>query len=284
MTRPPARAVSCLRLARVAVHLAHGLWIVQARYARLAPAEQDRTLERWSRRLLAILRVRVAAHNAPALLPDRCLLVSNHVSWLDIFAVFAVFPSLFVAKSEIRRWPLVGRLVERVGTLFIERGSRRHARSMNERIVAALASGRVVAVCPEGTTTDGRTVKHFHAALLQPAIDAGAAVLPVALRYRNGQGGDTDAAIYIGDMSLVESMWRIARAPALEVELRFAAVIDPQGLRRRELAALARGVIARELGLPPAHTAAGTAAGPRDEPRSSSRPTHSRYPAPADQA
>jgi 1-acyl-sn-glycerol-3-phosphate acyltransferase len=284
MTRPTARAVSCLRLARLALHLAHGLWIVQTRYARLAPAAQDRTLERWSRGLLSILRVRVKAHNAPVHLPDRCLLVSNHVSWLDIFAVYAVFPSLFVAKSEIRQWPLVGRLVERVGTLFIERGSRRHARSMNGRVVAALASGRLVSVCPEGTTTDGRTVKHFHPALLQPAIDAGAAVLPLALRYRDGAGGDTDAAAYVGEMSLVQSMWRIARAPALEVELRFAAVIDPQGLHRRELAALARDVIAGELGLSPAHTEVGTAAGPRDEPRSTSRPTHTPYPAPADQA
>lgn len=284
MPRRAALADSFLRLARLGAHLAHGLWIVQTRYARLAPAEQDRRLERWSRKLLAILRVRVAAHNAPAVLPERCLLVANHTSWLDIFAVYAVAPSLFVAKSDIRGWPLVGRLVARVGTIFIERGSRRHARITNERIVAALASGRLVAVCPEGTTTDGRSLAHFHAALLQPAIDAGAAVLPVALRYRESAGGPTDAAAFVGEMSFVESIWQVARAPGLTVELRFAAAIDARDLHRRELAALARSVIARELDLPPASTASGTGADPRDGSPSAHHPTRSPYPAPADPA
>jgi 1-acyl-sn-glycerol-3-phosphate acyltransferase len=284
MRRRAALADSLFRLARLGAHLTRGLWIVEMRYARLTPVEQDRTLERWSRRLLGILRVRVAPHNAPTVIPERCLLVSNHVSWLDIFAIYAVCPSLFVAKSDIRGWPLLGRLVARVGTLFIERGSRRHARATNERVVAALASGRLVSVCPEGTTTDGRTVKHFHAALLQPAIDAGAAVLPVALRYRDRNGVETDAAAYVGDMSLVASMWRIAREPGLEIELRFASTIDVQALHRRELAALARSVIARELDLSLAHTAPGTAGDPRGEPLSAHHPTHTPYPAPADPA
>ena len=291
MPRRAAVAHSLFRLARAGVHLAHGLWIVQTRYARLAPAEQDRALERWARKLLAILRVRVATHNTPAILPDRCLLVSNHVSWLDIFAVYAVAPSLFVAKSDIRDWPLVGRLVARVGTLFIERGSRRHARATNERVVAALASGRLVSVCPEGTTTDGRSVKHFHAALLQPAIDAGATVLPVALRYRERDGGrtgeQTDPAAYVGEMSLVESMWRIAREPGLEVELRFAGAIEARGRHRRELAALARDLIARALELPladPAGTVPGTGAGLPGGSPSAPHPTRSPYPARADPA
>lgn len=289
MPRRAALADSLFRLMRVGVHLAHGLWIVQTRYARLAPAEQDRTLEGWSRKLLAILRVRVATHNAPAVLPERCLLVSNHTSWLDIFAVYAVAPSVFVAKSDIRSWPVVGRLVARVGTLFIERGNRRHARATNERVATALASGRLVSVCPEGTTTDGRTVKHFHAALLQPAIDAGAAVLPVALLYRERDGAHTDAAAYIGETSLVESLWRIVREPGLDVELRFAAAIDARDRHRRELAALAREVIARELDLPAAYPLAqdmpsGTGGGPPGGSRSAPRPTHTPYPAPADWA
>jgi 1-acyl-sn-glycerol-3-phosphate acyltransferase len=282
--RPVPVAVACLRLARVALHFARGLWIAETRYARLVPAQQDRELERWSRRLLAILRVQVVRHNVPAVLPEPCLLVANHVSWLDIFAVYAILPSLFVAKSEVRRWPLVGRLVARVGTLFIERGSRRHARLTNERVVAALGRGRLVAVCPEGTTTDGSTLGHFHAALLQPAIDAEASVLPIALRYVDATGAQTDAAAYVGEMSLVESLWRIARASSLAVELRFAAPIDARAARRRELATHARGVIACELGLPLERTAPGTAADPRAEPPSALRPTRTPYPAPADPA
>lgn len=268
----------------MALHFARGVWIAETRYAQLVPAQQDHELERWSRRLLAILRVQVVRHNVPAAVPEPCMLVANHVSWLDIFVVYAGLPSLFVAKSEVRAWPLVGRLVARVGTLFIERGSRRHARLTNERVAAALGRGRLVAVCPEGTTTDGRTLKHFHAALLQPAIDAEATVLPIALRYVDATGAQTDAAAYVGEMSFLESLWRIAREPSLAVELRFAAPIDARSTHRRELAARARSVIARELDLPPGHTAPGTAAGPRAEPPSAHRPTRTPYRAPADPA
>jgi 1-acyl-sn-glycerol-3-phosphate acyltransferase len=262
-------------------HVVRGLWLVRTRYAGLAPARQDAVLRGWSRDLLAILQVDVRCHNAPETLPERCLLVSNHVSWLDIFAVYAVTPGIFVAKSEIRDWPVVGRLVRRVGTLFIERGSRRHARRTNERIVAALESGRLVAVCPEGTTTDGRSLRHFHAALLQPAIDAAALVLPVALRFVDDDGVQTDAPIYVGDMSLAESVWRIASMPSMTVELRFAPYLNADGHHRRELTQRVHHVIARELGLEagpasPARAASRAAASP---PRAA---PHSPQPASAD--
>ena len=277
-TPVPARLV---RIARLVAHIVRGLWLVRTRYAGLAPARQDAVLLSWARELLAILRVEVRCHNAPETLPERCLLVSNHVSWLDIFAVYSAAPGLFVAKSEIRHWPVVGSLVRRVGTLFIERGSRRHARRTNERIVAALESGRLVAVCPEGTTTDGRSLKHFHAALLQPAIDARALVLPVALRFVDSDGVQTDAPIYIGDMSLAESVWRIASMPSMAVELRFAPYVDADGHHRRELAHCVHGVIARELGLEPMRTSPG-----RASDRSAGLPrdvsAHSPHPAAAD--
>lgn len=278
-TPAPARIVRILRLA---AHVVRGLWIVRTRYPRLSPAAQDEELRRWSRVLLAILKVEVRCHNAPRSLPERCLLVSNHVSWLDIFALYAVTPGLFVAKSEIRDWPVVGGLVRRVGTLFIERGSRRQARRTSERVVAALERGRLVAVCPEGATTDGRSLKHFHAALLQPAIDARALVLPVALRFLDGAGTQTDAAIYVDEMSLADSVWRIVAAPAMTVELRFAPYVATEGTHRRELAQRLRGIIAHDLGLPLAHTRSGTPADPRAEPPSAARPTRTPYPAPAD--
>ncbi|HSD54540.1 MAG TPA: lysophospholipid acyltransferase family protein [Burkholderiales bacterium] len=231
--------------------------MVRTRYAGLTPIRQDAVLRDWSRALLAILRVEVRCYNAPESLPERCLLVANHVSWLDIFAVYAAAPGLFVAKSEIRHWPVVGGLVRRVGTLFIERGSRRHARRTNERIVAALENGRLVAVCPEGTTTDGRSLRHFHAALLQPAIDARALVLPVALRFVDGAGAQTDAPIYVGEMSLVESVWRIASTPSMAVELRFAPYVNAEGHHRRDLTRRVHGLMTRALGLELPHAPPG---------------------------
>ena len=268
---------------RLVAQLARGLWIVSMRFPRLAPDAQDRELERWARQLLAILRVEVRCHNAPAALPERCLLVANHTSWLDIFAVFAVAPSLFVAKSDIRDWPVVGTLVARAGTLFIERGNRRHAQATNGRVAAALETGRLVAVCPEGTTTDGRSLKHFHPALLQPAIDARAMVLPVALRYLDAAGVQTDAAAFVGDDSLVGSILRIVSTPSMCVELRFVPCVNADGMHRRDLTRLTYDLIAHELGLPPAHRASGTTGDPRAGLPTGAPPTRSPYPAPADQ-
>jgi 1-acyl-sn-glycerol-3-phosphate acyltransferase len=139
-----------------------------------------------------------------------------------------------------------------------------------------------VAVCPEGTTTDGRSLKHFHAALLQPAIDARALVLPVALRFLDSDGAQTDAPIYVDDMSLAQSVWRIAATPGMTVELRFGPCVNAEGAQRRELAQRLHGIIARDLGLPPAHTRSGTPADPRAAPPSAARPTRTPYPAPAD--
>lgn len=274
--------VRLARILRLIAHIVRGLWVVHTRYASLPPGRQDDELRRWGRELLAILRVEVRCHNAPETLPERCLLVSNHVSWLDIFAVYAVTPGLFVAKSEVRDWPIVGDLVRRVGTLFIERGNRRHARRTNERMVAALESGRLVAVCPEGTTTDGRSLRHFHAALLQPAIDARALVLPVALRFVDQDGAQTDAPVYVDDTSLMESLWRIAAMPAMAVELRFAPCVSTENQHRRELTQRVHGLIARELGLSHVRTPSGRPADPPAGSPSTGHPTRTRYPAPAD--
>jgi 1-acyl-sn-glycerol-3-phosphate acyltransferase len=272
------------KLARLVVHVFRGLWIVSLRFPRLDARGQDRELRRWSRKLLGILRVKVVAHNEPASLPARCLLVTNHVSWLDIFVVYALTPGIFVAKSEIRRWPVVGTLVARTGTLFIERGRRSHARQMNGHVRETLAGGRLVAVCPEGTTTDGRTLKPFHTALLQPAIDAGATLLPAGIRYADRRNELSDAAAYVGETSLLESVWRIAGERAIVAEVRFAPCIESEGYARRDLARAAESAIARELGLPPPHRPSGTRADPRAEPPSGGHPRRSPHPAPADQA
>jgi 1-acyl-sn-glycerol-3-phosphate acyltransferase len=274
--------VRLARILRVVAHVARGLWMVHTRYTSLPPGRQDEELRCWARELLAILRVEVRCHNAPETLPERCLLASNHVSWLDIFAVYAVTPGLFVAKAEIRDWPIVGDLVRRVGTLFIERGNRRHARRTNERMVAALETGRLVAVCPEGTTTDGRSLRHFHAALLQPAIDARALVLPVALRFADHDGAPTDAPVYVDHTSLAESLWRIAAMPSMVVELRFAPYVSAENQHRRDLTQRVHGIIARELGLLRGHTPSERPADPRAESPSAGHPTRNPYPAPAD--
>ncbi|MCU0806023.1 MAG: 1-acyl-sn-glycerol-3-phosphate acyltransferase [Burkholderiales bacterium] len=279
---PTSFHVRLLRVARASAHVLHGLWIVWTRFPRMTPKQQDRTIERWSRKLLSILSVRVRPHKAPTAWPERTLVVTNHVSWLDIFALYAVAPGIFVAKAEIAGWPVVGSLVARVGTLFIERGRSRHARHTKERIAEVLATGRRVAVCPEGTTSDGRHVKRFHAALLQPAIDAAAIVQPVALRYTDAHGEFTLAAAYIDDMSLADSLWRVASMRRMHVELHFADPIDAAGATRRELSAAAHEAIAALLRVSPSGTQPGKPGDREGAPPKAGRPTRNPYPAQAD--
>jgi 1-acyl-sn-glycerol-3-phosphate acyltransferase len=146
-----------------------------------------------------------------------------------------VIPMRFVAKSEVRQWPLIGWLCARAQTLFIERGRARDAARINKQIVQLLQNGECLAVFPEGTTTDGTQVGSFHASLLQPAVDAGAEVHPVAIRYQDAQGAHSTAAAYIDDLSFAASLWNILNCRNLHVRLLATPSLDAAGSDRRTL-------------------------------------------------
>ena len=162
------------------------------------------------------------------------MLVANHVSWIDIFVINAVAPAAFISKAEVRKWPAIGWLAAKNETVFLQRGSRGHARIIGGEIGRALQAGSTVALFPEGTTTDGSHVLHFHAALLQPALDTASPIQPLALRYRNAQGEFTLAAAYYGEMSLLECIANIVAEPAIvaEVDVMPAEAHAPEQDRR----------------------------------------------------
>jgi 1-acyl-sn-glycerol-3-phosphate acyltransferase len=183
-------------------------------------------------------------------LPGNLLIVANHVSWLDIFVLNTLQPARFVAKAELKRWPLVGRMAANAGTLFIERERRRDAHHVNRRATEALARGDVIAIFPEGTTTDGRDVLPFHGSLLQPIVDAEGHVQPIAIRYLNHEGGVNDAPAYIGDTSFARSFWRVTGERTLIVELHVAPPLPARARHRRELSRAAEASIREALALP----------------------------------
>ncbi len=263
------------RLARLALHLVRGLAIAWLLFPKLPGAEKQAHTRRWSNTLLSILSVSVREKNAPKQLPGRCMLVLNHISWLDIFVVDARFPATFIAKSEIRNWPMVGWLSTLVGTLYIERGKRSEARRARQMIAAEIERGTLIAVFPEGVTTFGRSLEPFHSALFQPALDAAATLQPVALRYLDAAGRHTDAAGYVGDTSLLESVWTIVSTRHMVAEFSLLAPISVRAQTRHSLAEKAETAIAGALGVPapqtsPArhlpHKVPGTNADPPGEP------------------
>ena len=242
----PIRAYRCLRLA---LHMA---WIGLGTALAFRFLDIDRRIalqRRWSRKILSILAVRVEALE-PASRPGR-LIVANHVSWLDIFAINAVCPSAFVSKAELREWPFVGWLAERYNTIFLRRGSRGHARIVNGQINAWLNSSQDVAIFPEGTTSDGHGIRRFLSSLLQPAVELNCPIVPAALRYRTLDGAYSGTPAYIDDISMWQSLKNIVSEPGLIAELHFGEPIVPNG-HRRDLAAQAEQAVARILGVSPA--------------------------------
>jgi 1-acyl-sn-glycerol-3-phosphate acyltransferase len=218
------------------------LVIASVCYPFITPARQLRFKRQWSARLLKILGVRLVT-DEPFLNPGS-LLVANHISWLDVFVINAAYPAAFVSKAEIRQWPLVGWLASKNETVFLRRGSRGHARIVNGEIAGLLRRQRHVAIFPEGTTTDGSHVLGFHAALLQPAIEAGATIQPLAIAYRLPDGRFTRAAAYDGDVSLVECIQAIVAEPEIVARIRVAPPMPTVDLPdRKALAHAAREAI-----------------------------------------
>jgi len=232
-----------LRLSRVAVHLALGLLLVELLYPLLRRDARMAIRASWCQHMLSLLGVRLRVSGPVSF---GChLIASNHVSWLDVFAIGALFPCWFVSKAETRAWPLIGWLAAANETLFLRRRSARAAYRMNAEIRARLGSGQSVAIFPEGTTTDGSRVLPFYAALFQPAVDCGRPILPMAVCYRDRAGHRAAAAAFIDDEPLWKSLRAVVDTPGIEAYLVLDDALAAAGRTRRELAARACGAVAR---------------------------------------
>jgi 1-acyl-sn-glycerol-3-phosphate acyltransferase len=254
------------RATRITLHLAQGLWTTLAVFPFVGPPRKRTLIKRWSARLLALLNIEARVKGALDTVGGNVLIVANHVSWLDIFVLNAQQPARFVAKSELARWPFAGRLIRGAGTIFVQRERRHDTRRVNDHAAQALSSGDIVAVFPEGTTTDGMTLLRFHASLLQPVVASDGHVQPVALRYRDAHGAPSTAPVY-GDETFARSFWRVCGERRLVVDVIASTPIPARQLHRRDLARQAEGAIRTALEL----SAGAMEPGIRAEPASSSR-------------
>jgi len=239
-----------LRLLRVLLHLFRGLATCALLFPLTDSAGRQAHIKRWSIKLLSFCGVTVQIGSVQGAQPaPRALIVSNHVSWLDIFVINSLHPCRFVAKSDIRDWPLIGWLCEKTGTIFISRGKLRDVRRIYEGLVASLHAGEHVAFFPEGTTAAQGELLPFHANLFEAAMEAQVPVQPYAVRYMNEQGRLHPAADFIGDMTFAQSMMSILKAGRMTAQLTILPAIPTNAAsHRRELADSAREAIARTLG------------------------------------
>ncbi len=242
------------RLARVLACVLRGWWIIRRQFPHLSPLQQGEQVHAWSQRMLRAMGIALQVHGAPAGSGAQ-LVVSNHLSWLDIVALHAARYMRFVSKAEVKHWPIVGTLATGAGTLYIERESRRDAMRVVHRMADALAAGDVLAVFPEGTTSDGVLVLPFHGNLLQAAVATGVPLQPLGLRFVHAASGHASTApLYIGDDSLLTSLWRTLCASDLQVQVRWGEPIATTDTDRRALATLARGQVAELAGHTPSAT------------------------------
>ena len=229
------------RGARLILHLFSGMALVLLVAldvsGRIAPEPLTRW---WNGRLLKILNVRLRVRGQPLAGPQ--LVVSNHVSWLDISVLAYAELSRFVSKAEVGSWPIAGWLANAAGTFYIRRGAG-GTKQLIQAMAEHLRSGGSVTLFPEGTTSDGNGMLKFQPRLFAAAIDSGTPVQPIALRYGLAANGENIAA-FVGEETLTHNLRRLLKERELTVELTYCTPIHPEaGQDRGALAQAAHTAI-----------------------------------------
>lgn len=222
-----------VKLARALLHILIGFFTILLVFPRLSAEQRQLRTQVWSLSMLRCIRIQLIVKGNPAL-NGPLLLVANHMSWLDITALHAARFCRFVSKADIKKWPFIGMLASGIGTLFIERESRRDAMRVVHHMTASLQAGDVLGVFPEGTTSDGTSLLPFHANLFQAAIAANAPIQPVALQFIDTRTSQRSTApCYVGDDTLAQSVWRTLTTPNIAVVINFGEPQFAEGRDRR---------------------------------------------------
>lgn len=215
------------------LHILTGFITVLLVFPRLSAEQRQMRVQVWSRGMLKRIGIELVVKGQPDM-RGPLMLVANHISWLDITSLHAARFCRFVSKADIAQWPFIGKLASGIGTLFLERSSRRDAMRVVHHMADSLRAGDVLAVFPEGTTSDGRSLLPFHANLIEAAIVANVPVQPVALQFIDRATGQPSfAPCYINDDTLAGSVWRTLVTPGIAVVITFGEIQLAEGRDRR---------------------------------------------------
>ncbi len=202
--------------------------------------QQQQVISWWLRSAARIIGAEIRTHGK---IPETTVLaVANHISWLDILVIASVLPASFVSKAEVRDWPLFGRLAIRSGTLFIRRGGQNAANQATEQITWYLLRRQNVLMFPEGTTSTGREVKHFHRRLFGAALHAGTPIQPIAIRYPHPDGVNP-VAPFTDNQPFINNGLRVLGEKSIVVEVTFCPLVSSNKSDRTTAAKRAHAAI-----------------------------------------
>ncbi|HTV65268.1 MAG TPA: lysophospholipid acyltransferase family protein [Bryocella sp.] len=223
-----------------------GLWRHRELPANASRAECARWLHESCARAMRVIELRVEISGT---LPQHGMIVSNHLSYLDIPTFSAALPCVFVSKAEVEQWPLIGRYARWAGSVFVHRHDRSDAARANVSVADALHNGVPVVLFPEGTTTDGQRVLRFHPTMLQPAIDAAAPLTPCAIRYELEDGDPALEVCWWGTMTLLPHIWNLLGKKVIRARIVFGEPVLAAGDRKQLGARLHESVLGLYQGL-----------------------------------
>ena len=225
-------------------------WILFVQIPRLDRASQSLAIQKWSADTLKLLGISVevignidgSTSNASR------LLVANHISWLDPLVIQTLQHSIFVAKQEVRRWPVVGHIAKGCDVVFVNRGSPSSARKMVQSMTDALQRNMCIAGFPEGTSTEGYQVGLFHSNLFEVAVTNACEVIAISLRYKDPktQAMRLEPA-FVGNIGFLQSLHRVICAPPIVVQVVVSEPIAPHGHTRRTLAQMVQSKVESQL-------------------------------------
>jgi 1-acyl-sn-glycerol-3-phosphate acyltransferase len=222
---------------RIAVRATFAMLLLSATPLLAIPMPGRSHIQRgYCRLMLRCLGVRITVSGGPIRNLEGVLVVSGHVSWVDIFAIGSVMPGRFVAKSELINWPGLGMLARLMKVIPIERDNLRLLPNVVGAIAGRLRAGQTVVAFPEGTTWCGLGYGAFRPAMFQAAVDAGRPVQPLRLTYHHRDGRPSTVAAYVGDDTLIASIRRLVTAHRTVIRVQVESLQLP-GTSRRDLAA-----------------------------------------------
>jgi 1-acyl-sn-glycerol-3-phosphate acyltransferase len=237
------------RLARCILWIAAGLGLCFLFFPLVNSSRRNQASSWWARQFVWCLGIKVEVQGTWPRTPGRYMLVSNHITWLDIFIIMSVRPIRFVSKAEVKTWPVAGFLARRAGTLFINRTRKRDTVQIGAEMLSVMESGEVIGVFPEGTTSDGSVLLPFFSPLLQPAINSEAHIVPTGLSYLNCNGQRDLAVPFIGEQTFLDSLLISIRRHSLHARVCFGSPIQADQAHRREVTRQVESAVAQLLGV-----------------------------------